>query len=83
MSQPSVATSTKRTPVEDGDEISFDLLAGEITLQVGDEDLTKRRAQWTDATPVYERRAYLADFSATVAQANYGCVSRAHYPECE
>ena len=69
--------------VEDGDEISFDLLAGEITLQVGDEDLTKRRAEWTAATPAYERRAYLADFSATVAQANYGCVSRAHYPECE
>jgi len=69
--------------VEDGDEISFDLLAGEITLQVGDEDLTKRRAEWTAATPAYEGRAYLADFSATVAQANYGCVSRAHYPECE
>jgi dihydroxy-acid dehydratase len=69
--------------IEDGDEIFFDLLAGEITLQVSDEDLAQRRDGWTAATPGYERRGYLADFSATVAQANYGCVSYAHYPECE
>ena len=69
--------------VEDGDEISFDLLAGEITLQVSDDDLAKRRESWTPATPNYEARGYLADFSATVAQANFGCVSRAHYPDCE
>ena len=67
--------------VEDGDEISFNLLAGEITLQVSDDDLAKRRESWTPATPNYEARGYLADFSATVAQANFGCVSRAHYPE--
>ena len=69
--------------IEDGDEIFFDLLAGEITLQVSDEDLAKRRATWTPAIPAYEPRGYLADFSATVAQANFGCVSRAHYPDCE
>jgi dihydroxy-acid dehydratase len=69
--------------VEDGDEISFDLLAGEITLQVSDEDLAKRRASWMSAIPDYESRGYLADFSATVAQANFGCVSWAHYPECK
>ena len=69
--------------IEDGDEISFDLLAGEITLQVSEEDLATRRKTWKSAKPDYESRGYLADFSATVAQANFGCVSRAHYPECE
>ena len=69
--------------VEDGDEISFDLLAGEITLQVSEEDLATRRKTWKSAKPDYESRGYLADFTATVAQANFGCVSRAHYPECE
>ena len=69
--------------VEDGDPISFDLLAGEITLEVSDDELSSRRASWTATVPDHEPRGYLADFSATVAQANHGCVSRAHYPECE
>ncbi len=69
--------------IEDGDEIFFDLFKGEITLQVSDEDLAKRRESWSLVAPDYERRGYLADFSATVSQANYGCVSRAHHPECE
>ena len=69
--------------VQDGDEISFDLLAGDITLEVSDEELAGRRTSWVAATPDHEPRGYLADFAATVAQANHGCVSRAHYPECD
>jgi dihydroxy-acid dehydratase len=62
--------------VEDGDVISFDLRKGDITLQVADDELERRRAAWS--TPAARwRRGYLADFSATTAQANDGCVSRA------
>ncbi len=61
--------------VEDGDEISFDLLAGTVTLHVDDERLGRRRAAWRP--PAFPRtRGYLADFAATVAQASEGCVSR-------
>lgn len=61
--------------VEDGDEISFDLPSGDVTLHVSDEELGRRRQVWTP--PTFKRtRGYLADFVATVAQAHDGCVSR-------
>jgi dihydroxy-acid dehydratase len=66
--------------VEDGDEISFDLLAGAITLHVSDEELHRRREAWRPRPPRFTR-GYLADFAATVAQANRGCVSRVLHPE--
>ena len=60
--------------VEDGDEISFELLEGNITLHVSNEDLAARREAWTP--PAHEHtRGYLADFAATVSQADSGCVS--------
>ena len=62
--------------VKDGDEISFDVQAGSITLHVSDEELSSRRSQWK-APVLKHTRGYLADFSATVAQAHNGCVSRA------
>ncbi|MEZ6052956.1 MAG: dihydroxy-acid dehydratase [Planctomycetaceae bacterium] len=62
--------------VEDGDEISFDLLAGDLTLHVDDSTLGDRRSRWQPAV-IKHRRGYLADFSATVTQANDGCVSGA------
>lgn len=68
--------------VENGDEISFDLLAGDIHLHVSDEQLANRRESWVARPSNYEPRAYLADFCATTAQAQFGCVSRAHYPQC-
>lgn len=61
--------------VEDNDEISFDLLAGEVTLHVSDDLLAYRRARWQPPQITYVR-GYLADFAATVTQANDGCVSR-------
>lgn len=68
--------------VEDGDEISFDLLAGDITLHVDDETLATRRESWQPLPVPRAERCYLADFSATVAQANHGCVSRAWLTDC-
>ena len=61
--------------VQDGDEISFDLMPGTITLHVSDEELNRRRQAW-QAPQIKHARGYLADFAATVAQANDGCVSR-------
>jgi len=65
--------------VENGDEISFDLEAGAVTLHVTEDVLQQRRASWS-APPRVFTRGYLADFSATVSQASDGCVSRALYP---
>lgn len=64
--------------VRDGDEISFDVQAGEITLHVSDAELLDRRTKWS-APDLRHLRGYMADFSATVAQAHDGCVSRAFY----
>ncbi len=61
--------------IHDNDLISFDLLAGEVTLHVSDEQLAVRRANWKP--PVLEyRRGYLADFAGNVTQASDGCVSK-------
>ena len=60
--------------VEDGDEISFELLEGNITLHVSDQDLATRRQAWTPP-PHEHTRGYLADFAATATQADSGCVS--------
>ena len=67
--------------VENGDEISFDLLAGELTLHLTEEELESRREAWV-APRLSLNRGYLADFSATVSQADSGCVSKAYHPDC-
>ncbi len=61
--------------VEDGDEISFDLLRGEISLHVSENDLAERRRNWRP--PEFDRRRiYLEEFAATATQASDGCVSK-------
>ena len=60
--------------VHDGDEISFDLLEGECTLHVTEEELSRRREHWTPPN-LNHQRTYLAEFAATTSQANDGCVS--------
>jgi dihydroxy-acid dehydratase len=65
--------------VHDGDEISFDLPSGTVTLHVAQEELVSRRSAWRPRPRQYTR-GYLADFAATVAQANHGCVSTALHP---
>ncbi|HAN96627.1 MAG TPA: dihydroxy-acid dehydratase [Planctomycetaceae bacterium] len=64
--------------VRDGDAIAFDLLAGTLSWEVADDEIARRRAAWQ---PPARRptRGYLADFAATAAQADRGCVSRALY----
>jgi dihydroxy-acid dehydratase len=65
--------------VRDGDEISFDLMAGDVTLHVSDEDLQDRQNAWQSPAR-RSQRGYLLDFAATATQANDGCVSRMLYP---
>ena len=68
--------------VEDGDEISFDLKAGDINWHVTDEEFLNRQKKWSEKRNKFQQRGYLADFCSTVSQANFGCVSKAYYPEC-
>ena len=68
--------------VEDGDEISFDLKAGDISWHVTDEEFLNRQKKWSEKRNKFQQRGYLADFCSTVSQANFGCVSKAYYPEC-
>jgi dihydroxy-acid dehydratase len=68
--------------VQDGDVISFDLLNGTIHVDISAEEMAARRAQLQPRSGTAVRRGYLADWSATTAQASHGCVSLAMYPEC-
>ena len=62
--------------VQDDDAISFDLLKGQIQLNVEESELAFRRKNWKP--PALEHvRSYLRDFSALTTQAHEGCVSRA------
>jgi len=68
--------------VNDGDMISFDLLSGIIHVDLTAEDMEARRAELKPRSGPEVKRGYLADWSATTAQASHGCVSLAMYPEC-
>ena len=61
--------------VENGDRIRYDLLSGTVDVLVDDAILESRRSRLSAWKPREPFRGYLADFSATVAQAHDGCVS--------
>ena len=69
--------------VQDGDIIAFDLLNGVIKVEVSEAELAARPPHAGVRTSEFARRGYLADFSATAAQAHNGCVSRALHPNCD
>ncbi|MGI9399885.1 MAG: L-arabinonate dehydratase [Rhizobiaceae bacterium] len=58
--------------VKTGDIISVDTAAGEINMQVSDEELASRKASWQQPEPNFER-GYGWAYSNHVMQANYGC----------
>jgi dihydroxy-acid dehydratase len=58
--------------VRDGDVIELDIPARRLSLNVSDEELARRRAQWRKPPPRYAR-GYGRLFSEHVAQANEGC----------
>jgi len=69
---PEAAVGGPIAAVRDGDRVSFDLLAGTIHVEA-DLEAPERRNPPGKCT---HQRGYLADFAATVTQANEGCVSR-------
>ena len=62
--------------VADGDGIAFDLEAGTVEWRVTEEEAARRRAAHVPRPIVHDRR-YLAEFAATVAGADRGCVGKA------
>jgi dihydroxy-acid dehydratase len=58
--------------VATGDAIEVDVAARRIHLDVGEEELNRRRAAWTQPAPRYPR-GYGAMFSAHIGQADEGC----------
>jgi dihydroxy-acid dehydratase len=58
--------------VHTGDEIEVDVAARKIHLHVGDDELSRRRAAWTQPAPRY-LRGYGAMYSQHIGQADEGC----------
>jgi dihydroxy-acid dehydratase len=58
--------------VRDGDVIELDIPGRRLSLQVGDEELDRRRSAWRKPPPRYGR-GYGRLFSEHVSQANEGC----------
>lgn len=62
--------------VQDGDIISVDIMQNTITLKVSDEELHKRRANWTPRKPKITT-GYLARYAALVTSGNTGAILKA------
>ena len=60
--------------VETGDRISIDAEANIITLEISDEEMQARLANWKKPAPRYTR-GVLAKFAATAASASEGAVT--------
>ncbi len=60
--------------VEDGDTITIDAETQEVNLDVSDEVLAQRRAQWTAPKP-YTERGTLAKYAQLVSSASEGAVT--------
>ncbi|MGE4607821.1 MAG: dihydroxy-acid dehydratase [Myxococcota bacterium] len=60
--------------IADGDIITIDAKKGVIDLEVSDEELDRRRVQWT-APPLKATRGTLAKYIRCVSSASLGCVT--------
>jgi dihydroxy-acid dehydratase len=69
---PEAAVGGPLALVQTGDTISVDVPARRIHLDVGDDELARRKAAWTAPPPRYER-GYGWMFSRHILQANEGC----------
>ena len=58
--------------VTDGDQVSVDVSAGRLDLEVSDDELTRRRAVWTPPTSAH-LRGWPALYQSHVMQAPWGC----------
>lgn len=60
--------------VQDGDEITIDASTNCISVALGDEEMTRRRATWTKP-PMVVTRGVLAKYAALVSDASHGAVT--------
>ncbi|KAA2235505.1 dihydroxy-acid dehydratase [Salinarimonas soli] len=70
--------------LRDGDIIAIDAIAGTLSVELSDEELTRRRAEWT-ARPLSTGSGYLWKYAQTVGSAKDGAVTHpggAHEKEC-
>ena len=58
--------------VRDGDPVTLDVPARRLSLDIGDEELARRGAEWTPPAPRYPR-GYGALYAAHILQADAGC----------
>jgi dihydroxy-acid dehydratase len=58
--------------VQDGDLIELDVAARKLEMRVSDEELSRRRSNWKQPSPHYQR-GFGALYAAHVTQANKGC----------
>jgi dihydroxy-acid dehydratase len=59
--------------VEEGDEIELDIIGRKLHLNVGDEELSRRRAAWKPPAPRVTS-GYLAEYARRVSSASRGAV---------
>ena len=59
--------------VQDGDQITIDVINKRLELHVSDEELARRRASWT-YTPPAGLSGYLARYAKSVSSANRGAI---------
>ena len=62
--------------IEDGDTISIDSISRDISIEVSDEEMARRRDAWT-APPLTATRGTLAKYIKTVTTASEGCITDA------
>ncbi|MCO5200600.1 MAG: dihydroxy-acid dehydratase [Chloroflexi bacterium] len=60
--------------VSEGDTITFDINARKLTVEVGDAELARRRAEWKPLPPKYTRGVF-AKYAASVSSAAEGAVT--------
>ena len=62
--------------VRDGDEIEIDVQARELRLNLSEDEIAKRLADWNAPPPRY-RSGVFGKYAASVASASEGAVTRA------
>ena len=67
-----VRLTVSQALVRDGDVIALDVPDRKLTLNVSDDELAKRRADWQPPAAKYER-GYGALYLKHITQANEGC----------
>jgi dihydroxy-acid dehydratase len=60
--------------IQDGDTINIDAVSRKISLEISDEEMQKRRSEWTPMKPRY-RKGVLAKYAHAVTSASLGAVT--------